>query len=108
MEDDINKKIGKKIASIRNEKGMLQADLANKSDISAEYISRLERGINAPSIATLGKISKALTVEIQDLLNFSEFEDEWEIEIEPITIKLRSKSGRTVEKVFHISCDTKG
>jgi transcriptional regulator with XRE-family HTH domain len=51
-----------------------QAQLAEKYRPSSEYVSRLERGINAPSIQALNAMSIILKVEIQDLLDFFRIE----------------------------------
>ena len=36
-----------------------------------EFISRLERGVNAPSVAWLEGFAKALKVEVVDLFSFT-------------------------------------
>ena len=53
MIKDINKKIGKRISELRKEAGLSQAQLAEGIGLSSEYISRLERGINAPSVLSI-------------------------------------------------------
>lgn len=49
-----------------------QEDFADKSGYSIEFISLVERGVNAPSVAGLEKIAKALGVQIKDLFDFRE------------------------------------
>ncbi|HPO07581.1 MAG TPA: helix-turn-helix transcriptional regulator [bacterium] len=66
----IKKSLGKHIAILRRNKKLSQEDLAEKSGYSVEFISLVERGINAPSVAGLEKIAKALGVEIRDLFDF--------------------------------------
>ena len=39
---------------------------------SVEFISLVERGVNAPSVAGLEKFAKALKVEVKELFNFEE------------------------------------
>lgn len=66
----VQKLLGKQIADLRKAKGLSQADLAAKSDYSTEFVSLVERGLNAPSVAGLARIAKALKVDIKDLFDF--------------------------------------
>jgi transcriptional regulator with XRE-family HTH domain len=66
----IEKSLGRRIAEIRKSNGLTQEDLAEKSGYSVEFISLVERGLNAPSVAGLAKIAKALKVEVKDLFDF--------------------------------------
>ncbi len=66
----IKKSLGKRIAALRKSKNLSQEDFAEKSGYSVEFISLVERGVNAPSVAGLEKIAKALGVEIKDLFDF--------------------------------------
>ena len=50
---------------------MTQAKLAEKSNLSVEYISRLERGIGQPSFKTLTAIANALEVDMKDFFDFN-------------------------------------
>jgi transcriptional regulator with XRE-family HTH domain len=66
----IKKKLGKNIAKLRNEAGLSQERLAERSDYSVEFISLVERGINAPSVDGCERIAKALKVKVKDLFEF--------------------------------------
>ncbi len=66
----IEKVLGKRIAEIRKSNGLTQESLAEKTGYSVEFISLVERGLNAPSVAGLAKIAKALKVEVKDLFDF--------------------------------------
>jgi transcriptional regulator with XRE-family HTH domain len=48
--------------------GLTQEQLAERSGFSTNYIARLEIGSSIPSLSTLNRLSKALRIEIQDLL----------------------------------------
>jgi len=50
--------------------GLTQERLAEKTDYSVEFISLVERGINAPPVEGGGKIAKALRVSVKDLFDF--------------------------------------
>lgn len=66
----IEKSLGERIAELRKANGLTQEQLAEKAGYSVEFISLVERGLNAPSVAGLAKIAKALKVEVKDLFDF--------------------------------------
>jgi transcriptional regulator with XRE-family HTH domain len=66
----IKKKLGVRISKLRLEAGMTQAKLAEKSNLSIDSISRIERGDRAPSLESLEKIAEALGIDPAELLNF--------------------------------------
>jgi len=78
-----------------------QAQLAEKYRPSSEYVSRLERGINAPSIQALNAMSIILKVEIQDLLDFSELN--WEMEIQALVVLMQNQKGQSIRKEFKLA-----
>jgi len=59
--------LGKNIKSIRSEKGLTQAILAEKADISIIFLSNIERGAKYPTADTLARIAYALRVEVFEL-----------------------------------------
>lgn len=69
MTDMINQ-LGKRIKQIRKAAKLTQARLAEKTRLSVEYISRLERGISQPSFKTLEALSKSLNVNVKDFFDF--------------------------------------
>ena len=60
--------IGKRIRQVRTAKGLSQGDIERRSGLLRSYISRVEGGYTAPSLATLEKFAKALEVEPYQLL----------------------------------------
>lgn len=60
--------IGRKIRTLRTEKGYTLADLAAKTDVSTSLISQLERGGINPSISLLKAISDALDTPLAAIL----------------------------------------
>lgn len=56
----INKNIGKKIKDLRNQNGLTQQELADRTELTKGYISQLERGLVAPSIVTLMDLIECL------------------------------------------------
>ena len=68
----LQKKLGQRIASLRKARKLTQEQLAEALDCSVEFISLVERGVNAPSVAGLEKFAKILTVEVKELFTFEE------------------------------------
>lgn len=54
--------MGKKIRQLRLQKNLRQIELAEKSGISQGAISRIERGLLAPTHATIERLAKALEI----------------------------------------------
>ena len=66
----IKKALVKRIADLRKRNRFSQEALAENSGYSVEFISLVERGVNAPSVSGLAKIAKALGVQVKDLFDF--------------------------------------
>ena len=62
--------LGRRIAKLRQVAGLTQEKLAERTGYSVEFVSVVERGINAPSIEGCEKIAKALRVSVKDLFDF--------------------------------------
>ena len=61
-------KIATIITNLRKKKNWSQTDLANKSQISREMVSKYERGIAVPSVDAAKKIADALDVSLDYLV----------------------------------------
>ena len=68
----LQKKLGQRIANLRKAKKLTQEQLAEAVGCSVEFISLVERGVNAPSVAGLEKFAKILKVEVKELFTFEE------------------------------------
>ncbi|MBE5856951.1 MAG: helix-turn-helix domain-containing protein [Lachnospiraceae bacterium] len=62
------KKVGKNIKAARTEKNMTQLELADALGVTYQAVSNWERGNTMPDIAKLPDISKALDIDIANLL----------------------------------------
>ena len=62
------RRLGMRIKQVREERGMTQADLAAKVGVHSVYLSRIERGVQVPSLPLLEKLARALRVEMKQLL----------------------------------------
>jgi len=66
----LQRKLGQRIAGLRKAKKLTQEQLAEALGCSVEFISLVERGVNAPSVASLEKYAKVLKVEVKELFDF--------------------------------------
>ena len=67
-DNDFLRKVGRKIAKTRMDKGYSQDSLALEADISRRTIFRLEGGDINPKILTLKKVAKALKIDLYELI----------------------------------------
>jgi transcriptional regulator with XRE-family HTH domain len=68
----LQRKLGQRIASLRKARKLTQEQLAEAIGCSVEFISLVERGVNAPSVAGLEKFAQTLKTEVRELFNFEE------------------------------------
>ena len=61
------KALGKRIFTIRKQKGLIQLDLEIKCNISRADISKIENGLKNVEFLTIVKIAEALDVETIEL-----------------------------------------
>ena len=66
----LQKKLGQRIGALRKSQKLNQAQLAKSVGCSVEFISLVERGVNAPTVARLERFAKVLKVEVKDLFDF--------------------------------------
>lgn len=64
--------LGTKIREVRQQKGLTLNELAEKTDVTASYLSQLERNIIDPSLSSLRRIAVALEVPIYTFLDDTE------------------------------------
>ena len=68
----LQRKLGQRIASLRKVRKLTQEQLAEAIGCSVEFISLVERGVNAPSVAGLEKFAKIFKTEVKELFIFEE------------------------------------
>ena len=67
---DEKKLIGRRIKELRKSKGLSHEKLAEKAETSPNYLSRMERGTENPTLDMLIKLSNALEVEMWEMFDF--------------------------------------
>lgn len=71
MTIDLRVVIGRNFARIRREKGLTQEQVSERSGLSQQYLSGLEKGVRNPTIVTISTLSDALGVGYLELLRAS-------------------------------------
>lgn len=62
------KTLGSTIAEKRKEKGMTQADLANLMGVTDKAVSKWERDLSYPDVASFPRLAQALGVSVDELM----------------------------------------
>lgn len=75
MTISLQEKFGNNLLKIRKQRNLTQLELAEKINVSSDFIGLMERGVNSPSFKTLENLSKALGVPVY---KFFQFEDDIE------------------------------
>jgi transcriptional regulator with XRE-family HTH domain len=63
---------GQQVRQLRDALEISQEELAFRADLSAQYVSRIERGVQSPSLLVIQKIAKALGMPISELMHHVE------------------------------------
>jgi transcriptional regulator with XRE-family HTH domain len=67
----LRRQFGQRLRAIRAERELTQEEFAELVGISVDFLSLIERGINAPSFEVLEKMGKSLRLPIAALFDFS-------------------------------------
>ena len=62
---------GNRLLAIRHERKLTQEQFAERIGISVDFLSLIERGINAPSFETIEQMAKRLRIPIKTLFDFN-------------------------------------
>jgi|GEM_PF-299960 len=65
----MNSEIGQRIKELRKERNMTLTSIAEKTDLSLGFLSKLERDLTSPTIANLHKVCNALNITLNDILD---------------------------------------
>ena len=96
----VKNELGQKIKKFRMEKNITQEKLAEIIDVHFTYIGRIERGEKTPSLKTLKKITQALNISSDLLIETNSDKNE---EIKLLNILLQSKSPEEIRKIRKIA-----
>ncbi|MCX6624708.1 MAG: helix-turn-helix transcriptional regulator [Acidobacteria bacterium] len=70
MSNRLRQQFGAHLQSLRRERGLTQEQFAELIGVSVDFLSLIERGINAPSFEKLEQISGRLKLPVWQLFKF--------------------------------------
>lgn len=73
------KRFGRHLRSLRTARGLTQEGLAERADLSADTVRRLEAGAFSPSMVTMVKVSKGLRLRFSTIMTSFEA---WRLPVE--------------------------
>ena len=76
----MKKTMGEMIAELRKNQGMTQKDLAEKMNVTDKAVSKWERNLSCPDVASIPQLAQILGVSTDALLNVSAEEKSAEAE----------------------------
>ncbi|MDE6749681.1 MAG: helix-turn-helix domain-containing protein [Lachnospiraceae bacterium] len=100
------KKIGKLLKELRNEKGLTQEQLAEIFNVSNRTVSRWENGNNMPDLDILIQISDYYEINLRELLDGERKSEKMNKELETTVLKAvdytNSETEKYTKRVFWI------
>lgn len=67
--EQVREDIARNLKAYRMMRGLAQEALALEADVDRTMVSKIERGVTNPSIATLLKLANRLEIRLSDLLH---------------------------------------
>ena len=98
---EIAKKLGNNLLKLRKEKGFTREELAEKSNLSANYIYGLENGSYLPGCIALIDLANALNVTVTQLLD-KYINNKKNSFLEKISIESEKLSDRDMNLILNI------
>ncbi|MGE0830048.1 MAG: helix-turn-helix domain-containing protein [Hyphomonadaceae bacterium] len=65
---DLRVRVGLNVQELRRAKRWSQEELCARATMHQTYLSGIETGVRNPSLLVLGRLSKALGVDVEDLV----------------------------------------
>ncbi len=97
--DNQNTEVGKRIAELRFKRGYTRERLSELADISVQFLADIEKGKKSMTIATLRKLSSALLVTTDYIVNGTTIQNS-NSDIISILDSLSDKNKKQAEKIL--------
>lgn len=97
--DNHNIEVGKRIAELRFKRGYTREKLSELADISVQFLADIEKGKKSMTIATLRKLSSALLVTTDYIVNGTAIQNS-NSDIISILDSLSDKNKKQAEKIL--------
>lgn len=101
---NMTKLVGERIKYFRNQRGLSQEQLALRAGINTSYAGQLERGEKSPTVDTLGKISTALNIPLEEFFQVEDKKtsDNMTTTVEKIAFLLNGRTASEQEAIYGI------
>lgn len=101
---NMTKLVGERIKYFRNQRGLSQEQLALRAGINTSYAGQLERGEKSPTVDTLGKISTALNIPLEEFFQIEnkKTSDNMTTTMEKIAFLLNGRTASEQEAIYGI------
>jgi transcriptional regulator with XRE-family HTH domain len=99
-EQSLKDTLGKNIKYFRLQRGLSQADLAEKAGVSITFISNIERGNNYPLAGTICNLAKALNIEVWEIFKGEITPDESRDAVQRLSDDVRKRVNGALDTVF--------
>lgn len=103
--DNQMEEVGKRISNLRKSYGYTQEKLAEMADISIQFLVQIEHGKKTMKVGTLRKLSAALSVSSDYIINGSEAYCE-NAEINALLSKLSEENRELATKLLKVFVET--
>ena len=101
MEQNLKKRLGKRIQELRLKNGLKQATLAEKVNLAHKSQSCIETGKNYPSAEVVEKYAKALNVDVAEILDIEHIKSTKEL-IEEMNLLLSMADEKDVVTAYRL------
>ena len=101
MEQNLKKRLGKRIQELRLKSGLKQATLAEKVNLAHKSQSCIETGKNYPSAEVVEKYANALNVDVAEILDIEHIKPSNEL-IEEMNTLLNNADEKDVVIAYRI------
>lgn len=94
--------LGPRLHQLRKRKKLTLDELAVLAGVSRSMVSQVERGVNNPTFATLWNITRALGVELSELVEGQSGSQTSEITLQPVhfTPEIRNEGGGCILRIL--------
>lgn len=103
--DNQMEEVGKRISDLRKSYGYTQEKLAEMAEISIQFLVQIEHGKKTMKVGTLRKLSSALSVSSDYIINGSEAYSE-NAEINALLSKLSEENRQQATKLLKVFVET--
>lgn len=97
----VERSIGKRIKEYRKKKGLTQEQLAEKVGLSTNYVSAIERGVNALNLDKLVEVMNCLDCSADEIF-VDVLKNSCEIKVSLLTEQISSLPEEEQERIFAI------